>query len=97
MTWIRTWASTGALSSVVALAFVPIACAQTPGEAFCAENQHRLDYSNGEMPFEIEEAVAWLTQQFNVSETEAVRLIDNVGETYWSGMNGRWQVKCHGQ
>ena len=32
-----------------------------------------------------------------MSETEAVRLIDNVGETYWSGMNGRWEVKCHDQ
>ncbi|WP_185976144.1 hypothetical protein [Mycolicibacterium sp. 018/SC-01/001] len=49
------------------------------------------------MPFEIDEAVAWLTQQFNMSETEAVRLIDNVGETQWSGLNGRWEVTCHGQ
>lgn len=88
---------TAALSSFIAIASVPIAFAQTPGQAFCAENQRRLDYSNGEMPFEIDEAVAWLTQQLNMSETEAVRLIDNVGETYWSGLNGRWQVKCHGQ
>ena len=49
------------------------------------------------MPFEIDAAVAWLTQQFNMSETEAVRLIDNVGETHWSGLNGRWEVTCHGQ
>ncbi|MGB3355868.1 MAG: hypothetical protein WBB00_24315 [Mycobacterium sp.] len=89
--------STAALASSVALASLPIASAQTPGEAFCAENQRQLDRTNGEMPFEIDAAVAWLTQQFNMSETEAVRLIDNVGETYWSGMNGRWQIKCHGQ
>lgn len=86
-----------ALSSLIAVATVPLASAQTPGEAFCAENERLLAHSNGEMPFEIEQAVAWLTQQFSMSETEAVRVIDNVGETYWSGMNGRWQVKCHGQ
>jgi len=93
----RTFVSTAALSSFIALAAVPIASAETPGEAFCAENQRKLDYSNGEMPFEVNEAVAWLTQQFNMSETEAVRLIDNVGQPYWSGMNGRWQIKCHDQ
>ena len=76
---------------------MPIAYAQTPGEAFCAENQRLLEYSNGEMPFGVDEAVACLTQRFNMSETEAVRLIDNVGETSWSGMNGRWQVECHGR
>lgn len=97
MTWMRVLVSTAALASSVALASLPIASAQTPGEAFCAENQRQLDRTNGEMPFEIDAAVAWLTQQFNMSETEAVRLIDNVGETYWSGMNGRWQIKCHGQ
>lgn len=97
MTWMRTCVCTAALTSFIALTPVPIAHAQTPGEAFCAENQRHLEASNGEMPFEVNEAVAWLTQQFNMSETEAVRLIDNVGETYWSGMNGRWQVKCHGQ
>jgi hypothetical protein len=98
MTWMRTCLSTAAaLSSFIALASVPTAGAETPGEAFCAENQRHLEYSNGEMPFEVDEAVAWLTQQFNMSETEAVRLIDNVGETYWSGMNGRWEVKCHDQ
>lgn len=83
--------------SFVAIGAAPMASAQTPGEAFCAENQRHLEHSNGEMPFEIDEAVAWLTQQFNMSETAAVRLIDNVAETYWSDMNGRWQVKCHGQ
>lgn len=97
MTWIRACVSAAALGSFIAIASAPIASAQTPGEAFCAENQRRLDYSNGEMPFAVEEAVAWITQQFNMSETEAVRLIDNVGETYWSGLNSRWQVKCHGQ
>lgn len=86
-----------ALSSVSILVSMPTAFAQTPGEAFCAENQRRLDRTSGEMPFEVNEAVAWLTQQFNMSETEAVRLIDNVGETYWSSMNGRWEVKCHDQ
>lgn len=98
MTWIRTCVSTAAaLSSFIALASMPMALAETPGEAFCAENQRHLDKTNGEMPFEVNEAVAWITQQFNMSETEAVRLIDNVGETYWSDMNGRWQIKCHGQ
>lgn len=97
MTWMRACVSAAALGGFIAVASVSIASAQTPGEAFCAENQRLLDYSNGEMPFEIDAAVAWLTQQFNMSETEAVRLIDNVGETYCSGMNGRWQVKCHGQ
>lgn len=97
MTWMRVCLSAAALSGSIALAYMPIADAQTPGEAFCAENQRHLDSSNGEMPFEIDEAVAWLTQRFNMSETEAVRLIDHVGETYWSGMNGTWQVKCHGQ
>jgi hypothetical protein len=98
MTSMRNWLSTAAaLISLVTPAAVPIAHAETPGEAFCAENQRHLDHSNGEMPFEVDEAVAWLTQHFNMSETEAVRLIDNVGETYWSGMNGRWQVKCHDQ
>lgn len=86
-----------ALSSCIVLASIQIANAETPGEAFCAENQRHLKNSNGEMPFEIEEAVAWLTQHFNMSETEAVRLIDNVGKTYWSGMNGRWEVRCRGQ
>ncbi|MFN8031884.1 MAG: hypothetical protein U0Q47_01150 [Mycobacterium sp.] len=89
--------STAALSSFIALASASIACAETPGGAFCAENQRHLERSNGEMPFEINEAVAWITQQFDMSETEAVRLIDNVGDTYWSGMNGRWEVKCHDQ
>ncbi|PRC41670.1 hypothetical protein C6A85_000000114455 [Mycobacterium sp. ITM-2017-0098] len=89
--------SAAVLSSLIVLPCAPIVYAQTPGEAFCAENQRHLDYSNGEMPFEVNEAVAWLTQQFNMSETEAVRLIDNVGETYWSGLTGRWQVKCHDQ
>lgn len=97
MTWTKVCVSTVALSSFIAFVSVPVALAEAPGEAFCAENQHRLEYSNGEMPFEVDEAVAWLTQKFNMSETEAVRLIDNVGDTYWSGMNGRWQVKCHGQ
>jgi hypothetical protein len=98
MAWKRTCLSAAAaLSSLITLAAAPIACAETPGEAFCAENQRHLERSNGEMPFEVDEAVGWLTQHFNMSETEAVRLIDNVGETYWSGMNGRWQVKCHGQ
>jgi hypothetical protein len=97
MARMRTCLSTAALFSLVAIASAPIASAQTPGEAFCAENQRHLERSNGEMPFEIDEAVAWVTQQFNMSETEAVRLIDNVAETSWSGMNGRWQVKCHGQ
>ena len=41
-----------------------LAWAETPGEAFCAENQGHLEYSNGEMPFQVDEAVAWLTQQF---------------------------------
>jgi hypothetical protein len=94
----RTGLSTAvALTSLIAFTSVPTARAETPGEAFCAENQRHLEYSNGEMPFEVDEAVAWTTQQFNMSETEAVRLIDNVGETYWSGMNGRWEVRCHGQ
>lgn len=74
-----------------------VAHAETPGEAFCAENQRQLDRTNGEMPFEINDAVAWLTQKFNMSETEAALLMSNVGETYWSDMNGRWQIKCHGQ
>jgi hypothetical protein len=86
-----------ALSVCIALASMPMASAQTPGEAFCAENQRLLQSSNGEMPFEIDDAVAWVTQRFNMSETEAVRLINNVSETYWSGMNGRWQVRCHGE
>lgn len=85
------------LGASVALGSAHIASAETPGEAFCEENQRHLDHSNGEMPFEVDEAVAWLTQRFNMSETEAARLIDNVGRTYWSGMNGRWQVECHGQ
>jgi hypothetical protein len=89
--------SAAALSSFIALGSAPIVLAETPGEAFCAENQRHLDHSNGEMPFEVDEAVAWLTQRFDMSETEAVRLIDNVGETHWSGMNGRWEVTCHGQ
>lgn len=97
MTWMRASVSTAALYGCIALTFVPLASAETLGEAFCAENQRHLDASNGEMPFEINEAVGWLTQQFNISETEAVRIIDNVADTYWSGMNGRWQVKCHGQ
>lgn len=97
MTWMRVVMSTAALAGAIALTSLPIASAQTPGEAFCAENQRQLDRTNGEMPFEIDEAVAWLTQQFNMSETEAVRLIDNVGETHWSGLNGRWEVTCHGQ
>lgn len=86
-----------AICSFIAVAFAPVADGETPGEAFCAENQRHLDRSNGEMPFQVDEAVAWLTQRFNMSETEAARLIDNVGETYWSGMNGQWQVKCHDQ
>lgn len=49
------------------------------------------------MPFEIEEAVTSLTQHFNMSETEAVHLVNNVGKTYWSGMNGRWEVRGRGQ
>lgn len=49
------------------------------------------------MPFEFNAAVAWLTQQSNMSETEAVRLVDNMGETQWSGLNGRREVTCHGQ
>jgi len=61
------------LSSLLVLPQVPTAHADTPGEAFCAENQRHLKNSNGEMPFEIEEAVTWLTQHFNMSETEAVR------------------------
>lgn len=85
------------LSCAVTFVCAPITYGETAGEAFCAENQRHLDRSNGEMPFEVDEAVAWLTQHFNMSETQAARLIDNVGETYWSGMNGRWQVKCHGQ
>ncbi|MCT7659143.1 hypothetical protein [Mycobacterium deserti] len=97
MTYLRVLSIAAALTSFILFALVPTAYAQTPGEAFCAENQRHLDSSNGEMPFEVNEAVAWLAQQFNMSETEAVRLIDNVGETYWSGMNGRWQVKCHDQ
>lgn len=97
MASMRTNVSTAALSCLIALVCIPVASAQTPGEAFCAENQRHLDRTNGEMPFEIDEAVAWLTQQFNMSETEAVRLIDNVGETDWSGLNGRWEVTCHGQ
>lgn len=88
-----------AIVGIVASAafWVPFACADTPVEAFCAEIQRRLDHSNGEMPFEVDQAVAWLTQQFNMSETEAVRLIDNVGQTYWSAMNGQWEVRCHDQ
>ena len=98
MTWLRASLGTAAaLGSLIVPAFAPTAVAETPGEAFCAENQRHLDRSNGEMPFEVNEAVAWLTQQFNMSETEAVRLIDNVGETYWSAMNGRWEVRCHDQ
>ncbi|OBB16165.1 hypothetical protein A5762_04220 [Mycolicibacterium elephantis] len=97
MTWMRTCVAAVALGCFFAFAPMPIGGADTPGEAFCAEIQHRLDGSNGEMPFEIDEAVAWLTQRFNMSETEAVRLMDDVGETYWSGMNGRWEVRCHGQ
>lgn len=93
----RTHSSAAALAFFIALYCIPLASAQTLGEAFCAENQRHLDRSNGEMPFEIDEAVGWLTQQFNMSETEAVRLIDNVGETRWSGLNGRWEVTCHGQ
>jgi len=49
------------------------------------------------MPFEVGAAVAWLTQQFNMSETEAMRLIENVGEPYWSAREGRFQVRCHDQ
>jgi hypothetical protein len=49
------------------------------------------------MPFEFNAAVAWLTQPSNMSETEAVRLVDNMGETQWSGLNGRREVTCHGQ
>lgn len=97
MNRLRKYASGVALFGFIAMAATPTAIAQTPGEAFCAENQRLLDASNGEMPFEIDAAVAWLTQQFNMSETEAVRLIDNVGETHWSGLNGRWEVTCHGQ
>lgn len=97
MMWKRTCVGAAALSSFVAFAAVPIASAEPPGEAFCAENQRHLQASNGEMPFEVDEAVAWLTQRFNMSETEAVRVIDNVGKTYWSGMNGRWEVRCRGQ
>lgn len=93
----KTSVSTALLASFVTLSWVPMACAETPGEAFCAENQRHLEYSNGEMPFEVDEAVAWLTQRFNMPETEAVRLIDNVGETHWSGMNGRWEVTCRDQ
>lgn len=85
------------LSSFLVMPQVPTAHADTPGEAFCAENQRHLKNSNGEMPCQIDEAVTWLTQHFNMSETEAVRLIDNVGKTYWSGMNGRWEVRCRGQ
>ncbi|KMO84764.1 hypothetical protein BST22_23860 [Mycolicibacterium chubuense] len=97
MALMKICVSTAALSCLIAFVSVPLASAQTPGEAFCAENQRHLDRTNGEMPFEIDEAVAWLTQHFNMSETEAVRLIDNVGETHWSGLNGRWEVTCHGQ
>ncbi|PRC46264.1 hypothetical protein C6A85_90970 [Mycobacterium sp. ITM-2017-0098] len=97
MTWMRACVGASALGGLIALASVPIVNAQTPGGAFCAENQRLLDYSNGEMPFEIDAAVAWLTQQFYMSETEAVRVIDNVGETKWSGLNGRWEVRCHDQ
>ncbi|OBF92360.1 hypothetical protein A5790_14555 [Mycobacterium sp. 852002-51152_SCH6134967] len=98
MTWLRICSGiVAALSSVSILVSMPTAYAETPGEAFCAENQRHLDKTNGEMPFEVNEAIAWITQQFNMSETEAVRLIDDVGETYWSGMNGRWEVKCHDQ
>lgn len=89
--------STAGLASVIALTSAPMALAETPGEAFCAENQRHLEYSNGEMPFEVDEAVAWITQRFNISETEAVRVIDHVGETHWSGLNGRWEVRCHDQ
>ncbi len=49
------------------------------------------------MPFEVGAAFAWLTQQFNMSETEAMRLIESVGEPYWSAREGRFQVECHGQ
>jgi len=49
------------------------------------------------MPFEVGAAVAWLTQQFNMSETEATRLIENVGEPSWSTMNSRFEVRCHDQ
>lgn len=95
--WKRTGVCTVALSSFIFFAATPLAEADTPGESFCIENQRHLQASNGEMPFEVDEAVAWLTQKFNMSQTEAVRLIDNVGKTYWSGMNGRWEVRCHGQ
>jgi hypothetical protein len=54
MTWKRTCLSTvAALSSFIAFASAPIACAETPGEAFCAENQRHLESSNGEMAFEV--------------------------------------------
>ncbi|WKG05519.1 hypothetical protein [Mycolicibacterium sp. HK-90] len=86
-----------ALTGFISFAAAPIAWTESPGEAFCTENARHLQASNGEMPFEVDEAVAWLTQKFNMSETEAVRLIDNVGKTYWSGMNGRWEVRCHDQ
>ena len=95
--WRPCLSAAAALSSFIALPAMPTARAETPVEAFCTENQRHLEYSNGEMPFEVDEAVAWLTQQFNMSETEAVRLIDNVGETHWSGMNGRWEVRCQGR
>ena len=91
----KSWGIIAALSG--AIVFAPVVSAETPGQAFCSENERKLARTNGEMPFEIDEAVAWLTRQFNMSETEAVRLIDNVGETYWSGMNGRWEIRCHGQ
>lgn len=93
----RKCVGAAALSTFITFAAAPTAWAQTPGEAFCAENQRHLQATNGEMPFEVDEAVAWLTQKFNMSETEAVRLINNVGKTYWSGMNGRWEVRCRGQ
>jgi len=95
--WKTRCVGAAALSSFITFAAAPIAWAEPPEDAFCAENQRHLQASNGEMPFEVDEAVAWLTQKFNVSETEAVRLIDNVAKTYWSGMNGRWEVRCHGQ
>lgn len=97
MSWLKKCMCVAALGISTTLVDPPVAGAQPAGEAFCAENQQRLDRTNGEMPFEIDEAVAWLTQQLNMSETEAVRLLDNVGETYWSGMNGRWEIRCHGQ
>lgn len=86
-----------AFGGLIAITVLPTASAETPGEAFCAENQRHLARSNGEMPFTVDEAVAWLTQQFDMPETEAVRVIDNVGDPYWSGMNGTWEVKCHDQ